>query len=929
MFIKIDHKIVLKINDIKITNDKNYEKQVLNIHRTILAIMKVFNIFQKVEINNLTLFSYKINYIQLNKHFLILKSDLANLNAVVNPNIKNSYINVIKLTIPKYNLTLYNSVFNFYFNPESIVLNSKIYLDKNRLSLKGELKNNILTLHLFAKKLQNISLPHLRIKDAYNISADTALDLNTLNFNFDILIPSITAVYKNNTLVANDVEIKNDSYANINIFAKNLYIPKTNLIKNLENIYIQETHLTYNYKHPYTDVQNGSVLFNYKDLNVIISKNRLTFTNLDNLNFTNSFVKISNKDYTVKLKNILLNKLGGKYNYTVEKTLLKHKDFNLSTAPVYGNLNSLKTKYIKGIVYKRTLEANNILFDIKKRYLKIKTLKYNNIPVENITANEKQITLYSKTLLNDNIKDLLKQFLNLELPIKQIAGYNDINTTVDIKNRDFKTVVKSRYSLFKLFDFDLFSKSLKTDIDMHKLIFETNNSVLHLTKDISLTYSGNGTIVYKNQNLVLNGTIDKFSIENVINLQNYKEFAVVDFKNQKLVTKNSSLLIDFARKELIISPLSNILYYTPFNNYVKDGILMMRFSPLEIYTFLKLSLPVLYKHSNAPIKDLNKYMYNLIEDIYLSISINNNINIQNKNIKVTISDKKIDANISDIDFNISPLEDYLKESNTTVKQSEEKKEFNKVITIHTNNCNFIYKNHKFLSQKAYLEYNRSKIKFKSFYKSSSIEGYTKQKYLLLEGKNFDKKLFEAFLPSMTFFKEINTDFLLVKSPDDFYTGKIYINHAIVKELKTLNNVIAFINTIPSLLSFSSPGFSAKGYKIKKGYINYLLYKKILYIKQADIYGDNLDFFAKGYIDLNKNYIFLKITANMKMKLKKIPIIGKGLSYLLFGKDGSIDIKMVVKGDLSNPEVKEDIGKDILLSPFKLFKRAITLPFNLF
>jgi hypothetical protein len=68
---------------------------------------------------------------------------------------------------------------------------------------------------------------------------------------------------------------------------------------------------------------------------------------------------------------------------------------------------------------------------------------------------------------------------------------------------------------------------------------------------------------------------------------------------------------------------------------------------------------------------------------------------------------------------------------------------------------------------------------------------------------------------------------------------------------------------------------------------------------------------------------------MKIKLKKIPIIGKGLSYLLFGKDGSIDVKMIVKGDINNPKVKEDIGKDILMSPFKLFKRAITLPFNIF
>jgi hypothetical protein len=179
------------------------------------------------------------------------------------------------------------------------------------------------------------------------------------------------------------------------------------------------------------------------------------------------------------------------------------------------------------------------------------------------------------------------------------------------------------------------------------------------------------------------------------------------------------------------------------------------------------------------------------------------------------------------------------------------------------------------------------------------------------------------------FKKINLDFIFIKSPDDFYTGKVYINSGIVKELTVLNNIVAFLNTIPSLLSLSTPGFTAEGYKIKKGYIDYLYYKNILYLKNIKITGINLDFIGKGYIDFNKNKINLKITAIMKMKLKKIPIIGKGLSYILFGKDGNIDVKIIVKGDLNNPKVEQDIGKSILLTPFELFKRAITLPFNLF
>jgi hypothetical protein len=290
---------------------------------------------------------------------------------------------------------------------------------------------------------------------------------------------------------------------------------------------------------------------------------------------------------------------------------------------------------------------------------------------------------------------------------------------------------------------------------------------------------------------------------------------------------------------------------------------------------------------------------------------------------LTKSEGLRNARINSLDVNLHPLETLL------LKNNSNDQDFNYTINLYMSNANLMYNTHKFLSRKATINYKQNNISFHSIYKRSSLKGYTKQGYLLLEGKNFSNEEFRAFLPKFNFFSKINLDFVLVKSPDDFYTGKIYINSAIIKELKSLNNIIAFINTVPSVLSLSSPGFSSKGYKIRKGFINYLLYKKIMYIKDAKIYGDNLDFITKGYIDFNKNYIFLKVKANLKMKLKKIPIIGKGLSYLFFGKDGSINIKLVVKGDLNNPEVKEDIGKDILLSPFKLFKRTISLPFNLF
>ena len=68
---------------------------------------------------------------------------------------------------------------------------------------------------------------------------------------------------------------------------------------------------------------------------------------------------------------------------------------------------------------------------------------------------------------------------------------------------------------------------------------------------------------------------------------------------------------------------------------------------------------------------------------------------------------------------------------------------------------------------------------------------------------------------------------------------------------------------------------------------------------------------------------------VKLKLKNIPILGKALSYLFFGKDGYLHINIFVNGDLNNPKVSKDLGGGVIETPITLFKRILTLPFNLF
>jgi deoxycytidine triphosphate deaminase len=413
--------------------------------------------------------------------------------------------------------------------------------------------------------------------------------------------------------------------------------------------------------------------------------------------------------------------------------------------------------------------------------------------------------------------------------------------------------------------------------------------------------------------------IKELKVLNFVDVKNYYEKVVADFKNKIIYFLNSNIYIDIPNDEIFLLQLRDLIKFTPFGKIVQDGGVFIKIGKEVIINgMLELKKPVIMNQKDP--KTVNAVIF--IKD--------KNITVENNFIHLDIVNlTKYNATIKNADINIKNLmEIYNELSSVLITHTNSDKNSKTTFKITSTNTNFIYENHKFLSQKASLIYDKN-LKIYSQYKTSSLDGYTKQGYFLLEGKNYHKEELVALLDFFKKFKKVNLDFILVKSPDGFYTGKIYLKKSILNELTALNNIIAFLNTIPSILSLSSPGFSAKGYKINNGLVSYLYYKNILYLKQIKIIGDNIDFYGKGYIDLNKNTINLKLKAVLKMKLKKIPIIGKGLSYILFGKDGNIDVKIIVKGNLNNPKVSQDIGKSIILTPFELFKRVITLPFNLF
>ena len=913
IFFKIDKKLILKVNNIKILPTKNYNKEVIKIHKTFYLISKFIPVFEKLQLNNI----YKENIL------LIKKLDL-NQNHF---NIITPFLNTKGIYTIKNNKT-------FISSKEIYFLNYKI----NNFTFKTQLNKT------------NIKNKISGIFNNQKFTINTIINNNTINFKANI--NKLLLTYKDISLNGKRISINgklnlNTQHITANLYTKflklknkEIFIESFNNKINLTNHYIslnaKKGYLNYNSKKLYLKNYNLYFYIAQKILLAHAKKTKIKYKNYIlnskntefdyNLKNQNSFLHtnnvILNNDINASIKEILITK-NKKIYYCLNNNHIIHKYFNLKTDYLKGNSKKTDISNIIGKILNFEVFAKSPKIDLIQKQAISKKIIFNKILFTDNKFNFSKkpfiISSHTNTLFNKNIKQILNYF-HINIPLIQKKGNNNIsfNIKTDLKNIDLNYSVfssDSNFSINRKNKFYYQNIQINGNLNKSHLIF---SKLIFKNDLINALLFGNVNLYLKQKYINAFVYIKHLKIDNYLNVKNFYEKAVIDLNKNYAYLLNSLIFMDIKQKTIYLYSLKNLLKYTIFNEIFKNGYIIIKLlkDKIDISAKTVLNYPFILNQKNP--KALNANI----------ILQNNNIIIKNKFINTEIFDfEKIISYINNLDIDIQGLINII---NTTDKLSSKKNKSNqnpKVVII-GKNTNFIYKGHKFLSQKATLTFDKE-LKFNSTYKKSFLKGYTKNNYLLIEGKNYTK---EALVPLFDFFNHfnnINLDFVSVKSPDNFYTGKIYINKGSVKDLGTLNNIIAFINTIPALLSLKTPGFSAKGYKIKNGFVNFLFYNKILYLKQINIKGINLDFSGKGYVDLNKNLIKLKIHTVVKLKIKNIPIVGRALSYLFFGKDGYLHINIFVHGKLDNPQVSKDLGGGIIESPLKIFKRILTLPFHIF
>ena len=900
-FIQCRDRFVLEIYDLKLpkfqTSENNQTSSTINF-KDIFDYLGLFEtIFDKIEIKNLTVYNnLQLNILYKNKEFKILTNKKEYIRFSIARSLKHGLIFINKILIPEFEVKAFGFIAielkengNIYFNFKSLIQNilsvtsGKIKnLDEVTVGVKtGKIKTlkPVLTLAKLPKNIIELATKQTKFK---------SLQIDYLFTEFSIQKP-LKAL--NNLLVL--VEIKDLKF----IFEKNLKpVQAKNIILKLqnENLFAEINKIKYG-----GAFLNGLLRIEnlFSDLNIkAIGNGKIEFDKqiLETVDF------YAKQDISFKLKEFNVIKSG---NVDFQFLLPKNQKIGLN---VNLKLNNTKT----------VLRGGKINFNLQKNLVKLSKIKfkYQNIAEGKISG--------KFNIANQNLKifGAVKQIPFLENPDLKFNLWGDLkNLNLGIKPSKWN-LENNHLSLSKL--------KIKTDLNRVVKIYDFDFNL----KEYNLTGSTNIKYFIPTEKVVSNLKIEKFKFPPVFIDDKFK--LIFDVKNMFLEIPTVKTEIDINKKFVKIEHIDLFRKYLPdYLIYPKvEGNITTALGDKKIIVDGNLTL------SQKIIKNLEKLNFHLLkQDLNLTFAGLGN-SLKNENLEKSSlflelplvaknSKQKITALIKNCDFNVSALQKFIPENNSSEETDENE------TNLSLPKMDFFIKN-----STIYLTETGNKLGIKNGFISTddkkiflrlkpegrgNIIIQTNDKKFIVYARDLD----EVFLQNITNFNDIAGGHynIYLKGENQNFKGFAQFRSLKIKNLQLLNNVLAFINTVPALLTFSRPGFNENGLRILAGYLDFEKIGNKVYIKKSKIKGENIDFTINGYFDLKNMKINLKVDISaikyIDKLLENIPIA----NYLVLGENGTISTTLVIRGEIDNPKIYTEIHKEILKSPIEMGRRMYKLP----
>lgn len=570
--------------------------------------------------------------------------------------------------------------------------------------------------------------------------------------------------------------------------------------------------------------------------------------------------------------------------------LFKHLNFMATKSTLYIDKN--KTLYVDGLdLYKpgfvdAQLKGRLALGEDKR----LNTLSLNVKQIKAVMDNNETIAL------EHPFKIYTDPLNSHHFTASRSINFSVAQSPISLKDLDFNIAKHLRLAIEDFRYKDNFQTSLHLHFDQDDQI-----GTLDLTQmNANITLTKPELLQLKNKNL-------HFDINATNHLQIQGSDVNISYTNEKQI------------HQLSFHDISQIARYSPFlqKHKIKEGrlnIISRDFKYFNLFATINYFPIDGYINTNT---DDTIFVASTYGEKGFTTVINDAITLK--------VDKAIHLDIEKTNLDLQP---FLEESPPESGQTVAKKEPLPPIKIQAKDGYLqLTKKGKILYTKLMASIKNDAIKASLFHEKGEALMVLKDKDLELYGEKFN----DSFIQNLINFKGLKGGSynFFMKGNADKLVGGIEINNATAKGFALYNNVLSFLNTIPAIVTFQSPGFNRDGFKVNHGEIHFEKLKEIVHLKSIKLKGNASNIIGSGTVNVKKSTIDLTVRIfllkEMGTILSSVPIAG----YLLLGEDGSLTTTLTIKGKLTDPTISINLGQDILMAPINIIKRTLLAPVRLF
>jgi len=327
-----------------------------------------------------------------------------------------------------------------------------------------------------------------------------------------------------------------------------------------------------------------------------------------------------------------------------------------------------------------------------------------------------------------------------------------------------------------------------------------------------------------------------------------------------------------------------------------------------------LSPYLLFIDGDGPVEELN--ITGKLSDLGVTASINKDLHIE-------YADKQLGIASSNLAFNVPAVISLIKERPKSTGDSASK-DSGIIFSLNAENSHlYLSPNSKILADLIEFEYLNGIIKMRLLHGPGRIVMKVEDEHFLADGSNLNDVFMGALIQGSSFQGGLMS--IAAMGAFDEFSVLFEIKDTVLNNLKTLNNVMALINTVPALITFSWPDYNLTGLPLDSAVVGMKFKNKLATFESMEFVSPSLQAAGIGWIDFSERLMDLDVnlTTQRKENIRKIPIVG----YILHGKKGEASMTIKIKGGVDDPEVTHSLFREIISKPFKILFRTLGLPIH--